>query len=443
MDQRLNVSPKIPGQPSKAKAIIAMVIAVALSFNIINILSHKIKTHKQSTNYANKTLSLPKLEPQKTEAEKLAKDNGWTIVKTHSGDSLASVFKRVGLSRQTLQAVVQNNKHVKVLTNIKPDQQIQLLIHDQILEKLIIPMSTTQFLVVSHKEKQYLSHIESRKMESHSEYLTATVRGSLYGTANRMNIPYKLVRQMTDIFNWEIDFVRDIRAGDQFSIVYTAYYIEDKLVNTGDILAVTYTNRGKTHQAIRHVSANGDYDYFTPQGTSLKKAFSRYPINISSTYSLSRKHPILHYSRPHRGIDLAASIGTPVHATGDGRVAIIDRHNGYGNMIKIAHNKTYSSIYAHLLKFQKGLSKGAYVKRGQVIGYVGQTGLATGPHCHYEFHVNQQPKNPTTIELPRSSPVSGREAASFKSKAGTLLAQLKLYEEANLAAVGKKNTDTA
>ena len=112
-------------------------------------------------------------------------------------------------------------------------------------------------------------------------------------------------------------------------------------------------------------------------------------------------------------------------------------------MIKIAHNKTYSSIYAHLLKFQKGLSKGAYVKRGQVIGYVGQTGLATGPHCHYEFHVNQQPKNPTTIELPRSSPVSGREAASFKSKAGTLLAQLKLYEEANLAAVGKKNTDTA
>lgn len=441
MAQRLNVPQKKTAKFSKSLAIVVMLVATLSSYYVVNLLSHRHKS-----NYANQALSLPKLKVQKTETEDLAEDNGWTTITTHSGDSLSSIFKQVGLSRQTLQAVLNNNPHAKTLTNIKTNQQLQFLIHDQVLEKLVLPVSTTQFLIVSFDGTRYSSKLKSRKMDSHNDYVTATVRGSLYSTAKRMNIPSKLIRQMTEIFNWEIDFVRDIRAGDQFSILYEAYYIEDKLVTTGEILAVTYTNRGKSHQAIRHVSATGDYDYFTPQGTSLKKAFSRYPIkfsHISSTYNLSRYHPILHYRRPHKGVDLAASIGTPVHATGDGRIEVIDRHNGYGNMVKVSHNKTYSSVYAHLLRFQKGLARGDHVKRGQVIGYVGQTGLADGPHCHYEFHVNHQPRNPTTIELPRASPVSGREMASFKAKAGTLLAQLKLYEDASLAAAGKKSTDTA
>ena len=174
---------------------------------------------------------------------------------------------------------------------------------------------------------------------------------------------------------------------------------------------------------------------------SLKKAFVRYPIkfsHISSTFSLSRHHPILHYRRPHKGVDLAAPIGTPIHATGDGRIEIIGRDNGYGNMIKISHNKTYSSVYGHLLKFQKGLAKGNMVKKGQVIGFVGQSGLADGPHCHYEFHVNHNPRNPTTVELPRSLPISARERTAFRANANVLLARLKLYEEGNLVAAADK-----
>jgi murein DD-endopeptidase MepM/ murein hydrolase activator NlpD len=216
------------------------------------------------------------------------------------------------------------------------------------------------------------------------------------------------------------------------------------MVKTGDIVAVSYTNRGKTYQAIRHTHANGESDYYTPQGTSLKKAFSRYPIkfsHISSTFALSRYHPILHYKRAHKGLDLAAPIGTPIQAVGDGIIAIIDRHNGYGNMIKIKHDKTYSTIYGHMLRFQKGLYKGSKVKRGQVIGYVGQTGLATGPHCHYELHVKNQPRNPTTIGLPTAAPVPSREMAAFKSRSRTLFARLKLFEEANLASSGKRNID--
>ncbi len=438
MDQRTNVL-----QKNSATSLALMVL---FAIFLLSYLLVKIFSHQQKSNYAHSTLTLPKLAAPKASTEKSKENNAWTIVQTHSGDSLASIFKQAGLNRQALQAVLHDNQHAKALANIKPNQQIQLLIHGDALEKLIFPLSSSQDLVVSLNEGHYLSQIQSRKMNSHNDYLTATVRGSLYGTAKRMNIPYKLVQQMTEIFNWDIDFAKDVRAGDQFSIVYKAYYIDDKLISTGEIYAVTYTNRGKAHQAIRHADASGDYDYFTPQGTSLKKAFSRYPIkfsHISSPYSLSRYHPVLHYRRPHKGVDLAAAIGTPVHATGDGRIAIIDHHNGYGNMVKISHNQGYASIYAHLLRFQKGLAKGAHVKRGQVIGYVGQTGLADGPHCHYEFHVNQQPKNPTTIELPRASPVPAREAASFKANANTLLAQLKLYEEATLAAVGKKTINTA
>ena len=439
MAQRLNVTPKKTTQPTKPIVLIALSIAFVLSCCLTVKLSNQHKVH-----YAKKTLSLPQLPVQEEKA--VVEDNGWRIISPHSGDSLASIFSHLGLSRQSLQAILDKNPHAKALTSIRPGQKLKFLIRKSVLEKMIIPLTPVNYLVVSHTKNGYISKMKAHKTDTHTEYLTATVRGSLYGTAKRLNISSKLIQQMTNIFNWEIDFIRDIRAGDQFSIVYNAYYIHGKQVSTGDILAVTYTNRGVPHQAIRHTNGHGDFDYFTAQGTSLKKAFSRYPIkfsHISSTFSLSRNHPILHYHRPHRGVDLAASIGTPVHATGNGRVEIIDRHNGYGNMIKISHDRTYSSLYAHLLKFQKGLARGDFVRRGQIIGYVGQSGLATGPHCHYEFHVKHQPRNPTTIELPRASPVPSREMASFKAKAGTLLAQLKLYEEATLAAAGHGKPKTA
>lgn len=441
MAQQPNYLPHSPTKRSKSLLLIGLVVALLLSYCLIHLFSHHAKTR-----FSNRTLSLPTLDAKKTESDRSEKDSGWTTIKTQSGDTLSSIFKRAGLSGQTLQAVLQNNQHAKILASIKLDQQIQLLIRDKQLRKLIMPISTTQFLVVSHDGLKYTTELKSRKMDGHNDYLTATVQGSLYLTAKRLNIPYKLVQQMTDILNWEIDFSKEVRTGDQFSIVYKAYYIDDKLVSTGEIIAVTYTNRESAHQAIRHESTTGDYDYFNPQGISLKKAFSRYPIkfsHISSTYSLSRYHPILHYSRPHKGVDLAASIGTPIHATGDGRVEVIERHSGYGNMIKISHNKIYTTLYAHLLRFQKGLSKGDHVKRGQIIGYVGQTGLADGPHCHYEFHINHQPKNPSAVALPRAMPVPAKEMASFKAKSSALLAQLKLYETAILVASGKNRANTA
>jgi len=432
--------PQSTKKPSRAVSILALVFALCLPYILVTTFS---KQHK--TSYEYQPVSLPKLKKQTVRKEKLAeKDNSWQIINTRPGDTLSAVFSRLGLSAKNLHEVVKGNPHEKILANIKPQQQLQFLIKDRTLERLILPFTSTQYLVIYKDADKYLTKIESRKMNSHNHYVTAVVQGSLFGTAKRLNIPYKLMHQMTDIFNWEIDFARDVRLGDRFTIIYKAYYIEDKLVGTGDIIAVSYTNKDKTLQAVKHTNTAGDSDYYTPAGTSLKKAFSRYPLkfsHISSTFSLSRFHPVLHYNRPHKGVDLAARIGTPIMATGNGIIEMIGRNHGYGNMIKIKHDNQFSSVYGHMLKFQKGLSKGSKVKRGQVIGFVGQSGLATGPHCHYEFHIKNSPKNPTTVQLPRSNPIPARELAEFKANSALMLAHLKLFEDANLASAGKKQED--
>lgn len=423
----------------KLWAFVSVLLFCALLISISLNLSHpKIK-------YVSQTLVLPAIEAEPPPVE-TEEDTGWRTITARKGDTLGRIFKREKLSQQTLQAILHANPYAKIITSIKPNQTFQVLMHEDILEKIVFQHSTTQLLVVNLEKNHYVTRIKSRSMDTHNEYITATVRGSLYGTAAHLKIPSKLIRQMVAIFNWEFDFTKEVRAGDQFSILYQAQYIDDKLVNTGDILAVSYTSQGHQYQAVRFRTSSGEYDYFAPSGNSLKQAFSRYPLqftHISSPFSLSRYHPVLHYSRPHKGVDLAAPIGTPIRATGDGRVTHIGRHNAYGNMIKIQHSTIYSSLYGHLLKFQKGLSQGAYVRRGQIIGYVGQSGLATGPHCHYEFHVHQQPRNPTTIALPRALPIAQNQRHAFQMQASNLLASLKLYESGyNIAARGHTSSHT-
>lgn len=369
-----------------------------------------------------------------------------TTITLKQGESLATIFKKLNLSNVTLQKILQNNPEKKALTNIKSNQKLEFVINKETLEKLTIPLNIKENLVISlTNDNKYQTKIEKRKTTTQNSYISATVNGSIYKTAKKSKIPYKLISQMSDIFSWEIDFSKDVRSGDQFTILYKTIYIEDQIVDVGEILAVNYKKRNKTYTAIRHQTKNGNYEYFNAEGESLKKAFSRYPIkfsHISSPFSLSRLHPVLNVRRPHKGVDLAAPLGTAIKATGDGRIKIIEAQGGYGNMIKIEHNKTYSSVYAHLLKFKKGLSVGSYVKRGDIIGYVGQTGTATGPHCHYEFHVNKQPKNPTTVTLPRAQPIPKTELMAFKTHAQNLLSHMQLYEDAKYASNESNNKHT-
>ncbi|CDZ75744.1 Glycyl-glycine endopeptidase ALE-1 precursor [Legionella massiliensis] len=505
MDQRPNVSLENSSKPSKVMALIALVIAIALPFILVKSFPNKQKANydaeqaqaaeelqetllptpevtesvkqRPDTSISEHSLAAAKTRPAgeskkdrvatattasprtttasavkekiQTESKQaktkvvVERDSGPKTLVTRRRDSLAAVFSRIGLNRQLLQTITKENPRIKSLTRLRPNEKLEYHIKNRTLEKMNIPYSNTQSLVLYRDGQHYRTKINPYKITSQNHHVTATVRGSLYTTAKRYNISYKLIQQMTEILAWDINFAKDIRANDQFTIVYRTTMANDRVIGTGEIVAVSYRNRGKTFQAVLHTSRSGRSDYYSPKGNSLKNAFNRYPLrftHISSTFSAARNHPILRYKRPHKGVDLAAPIGTPIMATGDGRIEIIGRQSGYGNMIKIKHNNTYNTIYGHMLRFQKGLSKGTYVKKGQIIGYVGQSGLATGPHCHYEFHINQNPKNPTTVDLPRGDSVPAREMASFRANSNKLLSLIKSLESGHFAKANRKGT---
>ena len=465
--RRLHVSINTPQKPSKIIALLALVFAFALPFILV-----KTFPHKQKPRFTNKSMALPTIIPLHSDTKEITAKtkvdpieiksaetklesnsektqdraafqknavmhvNPQHTIKARPGDTLTSVFLRLGLSVKTLQQILHDTPRAKMLTKIQAGQEIQFVIKNKQLVQMTFPYSNTQYIVLYRNQTKYEIQVHTRKTTSQNHFLTATVHGSLYGSAKRNNIPTKLIQQMTEILAWDINFAKDVHSGDQFTISYNVLFIKDKPVGIGDILAVSYRNNGHNFQAIRHTDRTGHSDYYAPNGNSLKKAFNRYPLqfsHISSTFTLSRYHPILHYSRPHKGVDLAAPIGTPIHATADGRIEVIGRQGDYGNMIKIKHNKTYSTIYGHMLRFQKGLSRGNFVRLGQVIGYVGQSGLADGPHCHYELHINNQPRNPSTVPLPRGNPLVGQELATFKVNATRLLAQMNLFKNTRVA----------
>ncbi|MEG2393296.1 MAG: peptidoglycan DD-metalloendopeptidase family protein, partial [Pseudomonas sp.] len=208
---------------------------------------------------------------------------------------------------------------------------------------------------------------------------------------------------MASVFGYDVDFAQDIRQGDEFDVIYEQKVVNGKAVGTGPILSARFTNRGKTYTAVRYTNKQGNSSYYTADGNSMRKAFIRTPVDfarISSKFSMGRKHPILNKIRAHKGVDYAAPRGTPIKAAGDGKVLLAGRRGGYGNTVIIQHGNTYRTLYGHMQGFAKGVKTGGSVKQGQVIGYIGTTGLSTGPHLHYEFQVNGVHVDPLGQKLP-------------------------------------------
>ena len=242
--------------------------------------------------------------------------------------------------------------------------------------------------------------------------------------------------QMAEIFGWDVDFARDIQAGDRFALVFEEQFKDGEKIGEGPIVAAEFTNRGRRVRAVRYVDPTGHADYFSPDGRSMRKAFLRTPVNftrISSRFSFSRRHPILHKMRAHRGVDYAAPTGTAVKASGDGRVVFAGRDGGYGRTIVLRHGSVYTTLYAHLSRFSKGIRPGKRVEQGQIIGYVGSTGLATGPHLHYEFRVRGAHRDPLSVKLPQAAPLAEGYMDDFRSKAKPLLAKLDLTARTAIA----------
>ena len=250
------------------------------------------------------------------------------------------------------------------------------------------------------------------------------VNYSLWDSATQAGMPAQLISQLTEIFAWQVDFGREVRPGDKWRLVVDELFVRDKSIGWGSIQAAEYINREETYTAVRFELEDGRCEYFAPDGQSLRRMFLKSPIEfgrISSKFTKNRFHPILKRNRPHNGVDYAAPIGTPVRAVGDGRISYLGRNGGSGKMIKIRHNSTYVTAYLHLNAYKKGLRRGVKVKQGDIIGYVGKTGLATGPHLHFEFHEHGRYVDPMGIKFPSADPVPAKKTDSFKQLVAEVL----------------------
>jgi murein DD-endopeptidase MepM/ murein hydrolase activator NlpD len=263
----------------------------------------------------------------------------------------------------------------------------------------------------------------------------AQIRSSLFEAADAAGIPDSVAIQLADVFGGDIDFYRDLRKGDRFSVVYEMYYLRGRPIRAGRVVAAEFVNKGRTFRALYYVDAKGKGGYYAPDGQSLRKAFLRAPLEftrISSRFGV-RKHPFLHIWRQHKGVDYAAPLGTRVRATADGVVEFAGRKGGYGNAIILRNGGRYSTVYGHLRGFAHGICRGVRVEQGDIIGYVGQTGWATGPHLHYEFRVAGVARNPLAIALPAAVPVPAQELPAFLRYAQPLVAQLDLLAASTVA----------
>ena len=263
------------------------------------------------------------------------------------------------------------------------------------------------------------------------------IQSSLFAAADAANLPDAVTFQLADIFGGDIDFYHDLRRGDRFAAVYEMLYLDGEPVKVGRVLAAEFVNKGVSNRALYYANGEGEGGYYAPDGNSLRKAFLRSPMEfsrITSGFSAARFHPVLQTWRAHKGIDYAAPMGTPIRATADGKVASIGRHAGYGNFILLQHQGAYSTAYGHLSRFAAGLRHGGAVHQGQVIGYVGMTGLVTGPHLHYEFRISDVQRNPLSVALPNAVPIAPQDRPAFLARTASLLAQMELARSFRLAA---------
>ncbi len=358
-----------------------------------------------------------------------------------SGDTLSVLFNKAGLNNSLLHSILSKNKDAKRFTQLRVGQVVTFTFDDnKALQSISSQLNALDTIYLEKELKADQEYFAFRKetaaTQVSEQFAQGTIEGALFSATNKAGVPYSLALNMASIFEYDIDFAQDLRKGDQFELIYETKTLDGETVGTGNILTARFTNRGKTYTAVRYTDKQGNSSYYNADGSSLRKAFIRTPVDfarISSRYSTGRRHPILNTIRAHKGVDYAAPRGTPIKATGDGRVITAGRKGGYGNTVVIKHGKRYKTLYAHMQGFAKGIRPGSTVKQGQIIGYIGTTGLSTGPHLHYEFLVNGTHVDPLSQKLPAADPIDPSEKQRFVEYSKPLLAKLDLYKETMLA----------
>lgn len=362
-------------------------------------------------------LQLSQIEPLSEET--------WKSAKVKIGDSLSKIFKRLKIPQEELVKLARAKKDIGA---IKPGQVLKVGYRDGIISSFSLKINEFDTLVFKRTNNDYSFYKEQVEPIVKLETKSAIINTSLFVDAKKVGLETKMIMQLTEIFAWDIDYSQDLRPGDSFTIIYERLYKGEDFVSTGRILAAEFTNKSKTHRAALFPLHKKNAEYYSENGSAMRKAFLRTPVDftrISSRFNLRRKHPILNRIRAHTGVDYAAPVGTPVKSTAKGKVIKRKWNGGYGKTIVIQHGNKYSTLYAHLSSFKKGIAVGSLVKQGQVIGFVGATGLATGPHLHYEFLVDKKHKNPLKYQYPSAEPVAVDLQESFTQQANPLFEFLK------------------
>lgn len=333
------------------------------------------------------------------------------------GETLFDIFKKYKLSIKNLFELKEASANIHRLKNLYPGRSYKIIVDDNNqISSFVYWIDDDYILNINLTETGFIAEKKPINYEKRVLHIGGVIKDNLISSIGEGKEKLLLALQLSDIFAWDIDFATDIRNGDTFKIVVEGLYLDGRFKKYGDILAAEFVNDGKSYFAYRF-EYNGKADYYDEDGKSLRRAFLKAPLSfrrISSTFSARRFHPVLKIYRPHHGIDYAAPEGTPVSAIGDGRIIFAGRKGQYGNLVIIKHLNGYKTYYGHLARFAKGIKKGTRIEQGQIIGFVGSTGLATGPHLHYEVRVNNRPVNPDTVKPLRGDAISGDLIAEFR-----------------------------
>ncbi len=362
--------------------------------------------------------------------------DGWDSVEVRPGQTLDGIFRGQDFSVSLLHEILALDADTKRLTRIRPGDVFDFQRYpDGSLRRMRYPVDEDAYLLVDVNAEGPVASRLRREIFSEPTEAEGRIDSSLFAAAKAAGMSDAMTMQLAEIFGWDIDFVLEIREGDRFFVIYEKIYRDGEYLRDGDILAATFVNQGQRFQALRHEDEDGVAHYFAPDGRPMKKAFLRAPLNfsyISSNFNPRRFHPILKRVKAHNGIDYRAPTGTPVYAAGGGKVikSAYDKFNGHH--VFIQHPGSIVTKYLHFTK--RNVKNGQAVKQGQVIGYVGSTGMSTAPHLHYEFVVNGVHRDPRTVPLPKAEPLQGSALASFQAESTPFLNRLGRLETASLYA---------
>ena len=360
--------------------------------------------------------SLPEERIEITESfnEEISEVLSYRIHEVMDGENLSIIFEEFKLPLNIAYRIFRLDKN-NLLSKIKPGDEMKFTYLGEDITGIEIIKDSINSILIEITDKISIKKI-SKDVELIQSFKSGVIKTSFYEAALEAEIPDSIIMDFAYIFGWDIDFIFDIREGDSFNVIYETPYSEGEKVKNGDIILAKFVNRGETYSANRFFLNENDKEFFDDNGNNLQKAFLRAPLDfayISSHFNPNRMHPVLHTIRAHNGVDYAAKTGSPVRTTGNGTVHYAGRRNGCGNEIVIKHSNDYSTRYCHLNKFKSGIKKGTKVIQGETIGFVGSTGLATGPHLHYEFKIGNKHVDPVKLQLPSAEPISQNLRSDF------------------------------